>query len=264
MNCPACGAAHPQQVKFCSQCGLAISIICAACRQRNEAAARFCMRCGSRLDSGGRTSGASPARTDEDNAAVGPLSRGDGRRAERRRSRAPAIVLIAAVLAVAAISTFLMSRPHSGEAGHPAAEARPAPVTDWTGFQEGPYSGRVRPGWQVYWREAARFPDEHTVRASMEQTWITPSMKNAVVNEWKRGRSSFIVSMLPTDDHISIQDCRRSATAVRTDMDAVLREMQAGAAGNLGTVTRGPPHLYLRMEARRKISLGTRSESCPA
>jgi class 3 adenylate cyclase/predicted ATPase len=47
--CPSCGAAIPDDSRFCPQCGTPQALNCAACGQANAAGSRFCAQCGVKL-----------------------------------------------------------------------------------------------------------------------------------------------------------------------------------------------------------------------
>ena len=49
MNCASCGAAIPENSKYCGQCGAAVLIRCFACDYHNPASSKFCSNCGGTL-----------------------------------------------------------------------------------------------------------------------------------------------------------------------------------------------------------------------
>jgi membrane protease subunit (stomatin/prohibitin family) len=51
-SCPSCGAANPDGVKFCQECGTklgAAKAFCTSCGQENPPGTRFCGNCGNKL-----------------------------------------------------------------------------------------------------------------------------------------------------------------------------------------------------------------------
>ena len=49
MNCPTCGHANPERVKFCFECGAALGGRCASCGSELSPAAKFCGECGAKV-----------------------------------------------------------------------------------------------------------------------------------------------------------------------------------------------------------------------
>src|SRR5438477_168970 len=49
MECSRCGTPNEAGRKFCSECGLALSIVCPVCGTSNSPGSKFCGECGARL-----------------------------------------------------------------------------------------------------------------------------------------------------------------------------------------------------------------------
>jgi hypothetical protein len=49
MNCASCGHTNPASVKFCVECGTAVSARCPSCHSELHRAAKFCGECGAEI-----------------------------------------------------------------------------------------------------------------------------------------------------------------------------------------------------------------------
>src|SRR5262245_4037208 len=53
MRCASCGFENPEGLKFCNECGTALTRRCAQCRFENASQAKFCGQCGMPLSAAG-------------------------------------------------------------------------------------------------------------------------------------------------------------------------------------------------------------------